>query len=163
MTDITLTHLASALTFKSRTGNTGTCVQRAAALMLDLRNATLMFGVVRAATPEELEKNPDASPVPFIHAWVEWRGDVYSPSSIEKFKGELLPLPKDVYYRANAVSRTWPLEPKAFQAVAKRFGLSAAFRHGKDRAGDGAVTDALLKAAGVKWKLSERRTLLPAE
>lgn len=162
MTEITLTHLAASLRFKSRTGATGTCVQRAAALMLDLRNAMLMFGVLRAATAEELAKNPDASPVPFIHAWVEWHGDVYAPSTMEKFKGELVPIPRDAYYSANQIRQTWSLEAKPFGVIAKRYGLSAAFRHGKDRAGDGEITDALLKAAGVKYRLSERRTLLPA-
>jgi len=156
-----LPHLAAALTYSSRTGG-NTCVQRAAALMLDLTGATLVFGVLRAATAEERERiGPSASPVPFIHAWVEYRGKLYAPTLVETF-GELRALPVEVYYGANGITRTWRLEHKAYMQIARRYRLSAAFKHRSARAGDGEVADALLRAAGVKYVLSERRTILPA-
>jgi hypothetical protein len=156
-----LPHLSAAMSYRSTTGQ-NTCVQRAAALMLDLTGAVLVFGVVRAATPEERAKiGPTASPVPFIHAWVEYRDEVYAPTLIERF-GDLRPLPLDLYYSENGVERTWRLEHKAFMLVARRYRLSSAFRHNSDRAGHADVADALLRAAGVKYVLSERRTLLPA-
>lgn len=156
-----LPHLAAALGYRSSTG-ANSCVQRAAALMLDLTGATMVFGVVRAATPEEQASiGPKASPVPFIHAWVEYRGKLYAPTLVERF-GDLRPFPIDVYYSANGVTRTWKLEHKAFMQIARRYSLSAAFRHQSERAGRGDVTDAILRAAGVKYVLSARRTLLPA-
>lgn len=161
MQDVNLRHLEAAVRFAARTPGAGTCIQRSAALMLDLRNATLVFGVMRAATPEELEKLPNASPVPFIHAWVELDGAVYSPTKISD-AGDLRPFTKADYYSANEIRQTWTLSAVAFGAIAKRFGLSAAFRHNRARARSGDVTDALLTAAGVKWKLSERHTILPA-
>lgn len=156
-----LPHLAAALGYSSASGG-NTCVQRAAALMLDMTGATLVFGVLRAATPEERKRIGNrASPVPFIHAWVEYRGELFAPTLIETF-GDLRALPLDVYYTENGIARTWRLEHKAFMQIARRYRLSSAFRHQSARAGDGEVTDALLRAAGVKYVLSERRTLLPA-
>jgi hypothetical protein len=122
-------HLKAAMHLKGSAGGNA-CVQRSAALMLDLTGATLVFGVLRAATPEERARIGDnASPVPFIHAWVEYRGELLAPTLIETF-GELRPLPVELYYGENGVKRTWRLEHKAFMQVARRYRLASAFRHG---------------------------------
>lgn len=156
-------YLQAALNLQSRNGQ-NTCVQRAAALMLDLpADATLVFGVVRAASADEQAKDPRASPVPFIHAWVEYAGQLYAPTLIERFKGELRPIPIDVYYHTNAVTRTWRLGNAGFMQVARRWKLAASLKHGGARAGRGEVADALLQAAGVRYVLSARNTLLPVE
>jgi len=158
-----LPHLMAAMTLSAKTPGAGTCFQRAAALMLDLpADAELVFGVLRAAPPEERAKNPNASPVPFIHAWVEFRGQLLAPSTIERTGGRLRAMPLDEYYDINGITRTWRLESAGFRQVARRFKLAAAFKHGAARAGSGVVVDALLKAAGVRYVLSERRTVLPA-
>jgi hypothetical protein len=154
-------HLKAALTYTSVTGNT--CVQRAAALMLDLPGATMVFGVMRAASAEEMGKDPRASPVPFIHAWVEYRGILLAPTTIERTGGELRAMPLDDYYRINGITKTWRLGPAAFLMVARRWKLSSAFKHNSSRAGRAEVADALLKAAGVRYRLSDRRTLLPVD
>jgi hypothetical protein len=128
--------------------------------MLDLPGATLVYGIVKASTPEELAKCSKSSPVPFIHAWVEYQGKVFAPTLIERF-GFLNSISKDAYYATNGVTTTWRLEQPAFQAVAKRFKLASAFKHGSVRPGKGEVTEAFLNAAKVRYKLSERRTVLP--
>lgn len=139
----------------------GTCVQRASALMLDMPGAELVFAIVRAGTPEEQQAGSHISPVPFIHAWVEQAGQVYAPTLIERMDGDLRPLPVDVYYRSNGVKRTWRLPRPAFMLVAKRWKLAASFKHRSQRAGRGEVADALLRAAGVRYVLSNRNTILP--
>lgn len=157
-----LTHLNAAVSYRSAHGNQ--CVLRSAALMLDLPGATLVFGVVRAATEAERAADPRASRVPFIHAWVEYDGRLlFAPTLIERMGGELRPFAIDDYYTVNGVTRTWRLSHDDFMKVARRFKLSAAFRHGKDRAGHRDVSEALLAAAGVRYVLSERNTMLPAE
>lgn len=153
-------NLTAALALTSVTGNT--CVQRSAALMLDLPGATMVFGVMRAATAEEIAKDHRASPVPFIHAWVEYGGELYAPTLMERMKGNLHPLPIDVYYSTNAITKTWRLSHAQFMLVAKRWKLASAFKHGSSRAGKGEIADDLLKAAGVRYVLSDRRTILPA-
>lgn len=154
-------YLQLALTMQSATGQ-NTCVQRAAALMLDMpADAALVFGVVRAGTAAEQAKDPRASPVPFVHAWVEYDGQLYAPTLVEKLNG-LHPIPVDVYYRANGVTRTWRLENAGFMQVARRWKLAASLKHGSRRAGRGVVADAFLQAAGVQYVLSSRNTILPA-
>ena len=157
----TLPHLKAAMVYQTANGS-NTCVQRAAALMLDLTGATLVFGLMRPATAEERERiGEKASPVPFIHAWVEYRGELLAPTLIETF-GDLRALPVEVYYGANGIKTTWRLEHKAFMQIARRYKLSSAFKHQSARAGDGMVADALLRSAGVKYVLSDRRTILPS-
>jgi hypothetical protein len=159
-----LTHLSAAMSLSGTVPGTGTCFHRSAALMLDLpADAVMVFGVLRAATPEEIEKMPNASPVPFIHSWVEFRGMLLAPTTMERTGGELRPMPLEDYYTVNAITRTWRLTSTPFQQVARRFKLSAAFKHGSARAGKGEIIDALLQAAGVRYKLSERRTVLPVD
>ena len=154
-------YLAASLRLKSATG--GTCFHRSAALMLDLRGATLVFGVLRAATPEEQAKTPGASPVPFIHAWVEYRNMLLAPTTLERTGMELKAMPLADYYRVNAITTTWRLDHAAFMQVAKRWNLASALKHNSARAGDGRMVDALLAAAGVRYRLSDRRTVLPID
>jgi hypothetical protein len=178
-----LPHLAAALGYSARHHGSGTCFQRCAALMLDLTGVqgwkatapTLVFGVVRAATEEEQRTIPHASTVPFIHAWVEVRWQpqpqdgqpaqatvaVLAPTLIERMDG-LRPVERADYYDQNGVGRTWRLEADAFLKVAKRFKLSSAFLHQKARAGKGDVTGALLTAAGVRYRLTEHNSVIPA-
>lgn len=153
-----LPYLNAAVNFTSAHGNQ--CVQRSAALMFDIRNATFVFAAMRAATEEEQKIIKDASPVPFIHAWVEVGDQVLAPTLLERFNFDLQPVPKDIYYQANGVGRTWRLSQDEFMKVAKKIGLASALKHGKDRAGSRVTVDALLKAAKVRWFPSERNTLL---
>lgn len=157
-----LPNLLAAMSLQATTPGAGTCFHRCAALMLDLPpDAEMVFGVLRAATAEERAKIPNASPVPFIHAWVEFRGQLLAPTTIERTGGELRAMPLESYYQANQIRVTWRLRWPAFNQVARRFRLAAAFKHGSARTGSGEVVDALLKAAGVRYTLSERRTVLP--
>jgi hypothetical protein len=139
----------------------GTCFVRSAALVLDLPGATLVFGVVKAATPEEIAAFGEGSLEPFIHAWVEYKGEVFAPTLLERL-GAVRGFSTKDYYEANGVKRTWRLDHPGFQAIAKRYKLAAAFKHGSDRPGKGEVTEAFLRAAGVKFRISEERAVLPA-
>lgn len=156
---MSLDHLSAAVSYTSANGKS--CVQRSAALMLDMPKGTLVFGVMRAASMDEQLETPGSSPVPFIHAWVEVGDNVFAPTLLEKTDMRLVPFPKNIYYGSNGISKTWRLDHRTFDVVAKRFTLSAAFRHRKARAGSWEITKALLDAAGVPFIASETGTILP--
>lgn len=153
-------HLSAALAFSGRNG-LGSCVLRSIALALDLRLAVITFGTIRAATDEEAETIPNASREPFIHCWIEVGDKVLAPTTIERVGGLLLPMKRTAYYETNGVSDVCPVPRASFDAIARRFRLSSALRHGKQRAGDGEITALLLAAAGVRYVLGEHRGLLP--
>jgi hypothetical protein len=145
------------------TGESGqACIQWAAALALDLRQGLLTFGTTRAATPEELVSIPGASPVPFIHAWVEIGQTLYAPTTLARTDWWLVPFDRDDYYTRNGVTDVHRLARARFEAIVKRWGLAAALKHGAARAGSGQLADALLQAAGVRYVVGEGRGVLPA-
>lgn len=159
-----LPHLNAAMAYKGRDGS-NSCVQRSVALALDLRGSVVTFGTLRAATPEQIEAGEvpaNASRVPFIHCWVE-RGDtLYAPTTVERTGGCLVPMKREAYYELNGARDVRRVPLHDFRRIARRFGLSAALKHKSQRFGDGKVTEALLDAAGVRYVLSENRSLLPA-
>ena len=160
-----LRHLHAAMAFTGRAGS-GSCVQRSVALALDLQGRGIVtFGTLRAASPEEVEQlGPNASRVPFIHCWVEVEGSVLAPTTLERTGGRLLPMPRASYYELNAVRDVCPVPRLAFDAIARRFRLASALKHGSARFGDGAITTALLEAAGVRYVVGPlpNLALLPA-
>lgn len=155
-----LTNLAAAMRLTSN-GSASTCFHRAAALMLDLPGAVMVFGVLAAASEAEGAMEPRASAVPFIHAWVEYQGQVLAPTLIDRMGGKLCAIARHTYYRVNGIECTWRLPHAAFVRVARRYRLAAALKHGSDRAGSGDMVDALLRSAGVRYVLSDQRAVLP--
>lgn len=153
-------HLNAALAYYAGAEGSN-CVQRSAALMLDMPGATLVFGVMSPATPEDLARDPDSSTVPFIHAWVERGNDLYAPTLVERMKKNFRPIPVDFYYRVNGITKTWRLTHAQFMPIARRWKLASAFKHGSQRAAKGEVAHALLQAAGVRYVLSDKNTILP--
>lgn len=158
----TLTHLSGAMNFEGRGAGGQACAHWAAALVLDLRGAELAFGTFEPLPPEQRTGAAGESTVPFIHAWVEWRGWVYAPTLIRALGGRLVPIEREAYYRANGARDVRVLPRARFDAIARRWGLSAAFRHRSARAGNGDLLAELLAAAGVRYTTSADRTLLPA-
>jgi hypothetical protein len=155
-------HLSAALAFKGRNGM-GSCVLRSVALALDLPRAVITFGTIRAANEAEIATIPNASLVPFIHCWLEVDDVVIAPTTLERTAGVLVAMDRKSYYETNGVYSVRPVPRAAFDAIARRFRLSAAFRHGSGRAGKGNVAEALLAAANVRYVLGEHRALLPKE
>lgn len=153
-------HLQAALGYAPNGAAAGTCFQRAAALMLDLPGAVLVFGHMPCPTPAQRAQEPRASDEPFIHAWVEFNGALYAPSLVESIG--LRPISPATYYAANRPVQTWRLSHPAFMQVARRYKLSASIRHGGARAASAAVTAALLDAAGVRYAVSADNGVIPA-
>jgi hypothetical protein len=158
-----LRYLSAATDYSGSGPNRQACIQWAAALTLDLRasRAILTFGTLRPGTPEERFTDPRVSDVPFIHAWVEVGDWMYAPTLLERL-GEIRPFPCVDYYRVNEVRDVCRVPRDKFDAIVKRFGLAAALKHRSKRAGSGELADALLQAAGVRYILSEHRSVLPA-
>ena len=155
-----LRHLHASLEFVSSTGKNN-CIQRSAALALDLSGSEIVFATFRAATAEDLKTVPGGSLVPFSHAWVEWRGWAYAPTTLERTNMLLVAWDREEYRRVNGAHDVRVLQRSAFDRIARQFGLSSAFKHGRARAGQGECADAMLKTAGVRYRLGEGRAVLP--
>lgn len=142
-----LPNLASAMDQTSASG-LGMCFYRAAALVLDLPASEMVFATFKGAPPEEVAKNPRHSPTPFIHAFVEWHGQVLAPTL---FDGRApFMMDREPYYRANAARDFHRLTRVAVRRVAAESGMLDWLK-GKPVAG---IPTALLAAAGVKWRPS---------
>lgn len=140
------------------TGSQGLCIHRSAAMVLDLPGAVLCFGVFRAATLQERAENPLASCEPFIHAWVEYRGSVYAPTTIERFGG-LTPMSMQDYYDANGATGIRRMTRPELLKISGNIGLSAHFRLGKPARAS--VGGTLLDAVGMRYRISPEGGLLP--
>jgi len=158
-----LRYLSAATAYKGR-GTTNSCVQWSVALALDLRSAVVTFGTFRAATDEEAEVIENASRIPFIHCWVEVGvNTVLAPTTIKRTGGVLVPMSRESYYEVNAARDIGHVPRKVFDGIVHRHRLVAALRHGSPRFGSGKVTEELLAAAGIRYRVSgEHRSLLPA-
>lgn len=145
-----LPHLLGAMNL---TGPRGLCFHRAVGFVLDVIPATLVIGRVREATPEEVEHfGPDASPTPFIHAWCEWRGELFAPTTIERAGGRLFPIPKGLYYERNGIKVLATMTRGEVKRLDKEFGFSAHLRKFKPLRGDVSFGSILLERAGVPWR-----------
>jgi len=138
------------------------CIHRAAAFVLDMPGSELCFGTLRAATPLERLQQPGASPVPFIHAWGEYKGKVYAPTTIEAMGG-LVPINRELYYDVNGIKDVHRLSRKDVLRISGEIGFSAHVRHGKPTRGGVSVGAAFLSAAGVQWVDGDDGGILPAE
>jgi hypothetical protein len=119
-----LVHLRHALRL---TGPRGMCFHRAVAMVMDLVDAKLCIGTFRAASPEEREANPEFSDVPFIHAWVEWRGKAFAPSAIER-TGGLVAMPIDGYRDVNEARDVVEVPRAVVMKLARRYGYARHFK-----------------------------------
>lgn len=156
-----LRHLHASLDFYSPTGKAN-CIQRSSALALDLTGSEIVFATFRPATAADLKEFPNGSLVPFIHAWVEWRGWAYAPTTLERTNMQLVPWDRMEYRRINGATDVRVLQRSAFDRIARQFALSSAFKHARARAGVGDCADAMLRAAGVRYVLGAGRSVLPA-
>jgi len=158
-----LRYLSIATAYKGR-GGSNSCVQWSVALALDVRHAILTFGTLRAANDAEAEVIQNASRVPFIHCWVEVHGNtVLAPTTIKRTGGVLVPMQRDHYYELNEVRDVGRVPRDVFDDIAHRHRLAAALRHGSPRFGSGKVAGEFLEAAGIRYRVSENRSLLPLE
>jgi hypothetical protein len=131
------------------------CVHESAAFVLDVPGAVLCIGTFRASTPEEIAATPNASPVPFIHAWAEWGGLVWSPTAMRTCS-------PDAYYAANGARDIKRLPRPVLLKIAREIDLSRHLRLGYPTRDNASVSGALLQAAGVPYRI-ENHAILPAE
>jgi hypothetical protein len=158
-----LRYLSAATAYTGRGGN-NLCVQWSVALALDVRQGILTFGTLRAATDEEAEVIENASREPFIHCWVEVGETVLAPTTAKRTGGVLVPFRKDSYYEMNRARDVKHVPRRVFDDIVRKHGVYAALRHNLPRFGSGKITEDLLAAAGVRYRVSgENRSLLPLE
>lgn len=152
-------HLEGALRLS---GPRGMCFHRATAFVLDVPAAALCFGTFRAATEAEIERFGDiASREPFIHAWVQWRGQVYAPSTIERLGG-LFPFDRMEYYRLNDMKDFRRLNRIDVLRLSRQHGFSAHLKKFKPLKGDAQFGAVLMDAAGIAWRLTDEGGVVPA-
>lgn len=128
------------------------CVHISAGFVLDVPGSVLCFGTFQAATPAEIAANPDASPVPFIHAWAEFGGLVYSGTA-------MMTCEPGRYYAINGATDIKRLSRVDLLKVSREIGLSRHLRlHVPALQSVGA---SLLNAAGKAFVTGANGELLP--
>jgi hypothetical protein len=136
------------------------CFHRSVALCLDLPGSSLVVATLRAATAEEQVGHPERSPVPFIHAWVEFQDKLMAPSTIEQMGGLVYMRPEN-YYQINGARdiRRLPRRTVA-NHVADPY-VMRQLLHGIQPPISGYLVARLLDAAGVKYLVSPSGGILP--
>jgi hypothetical protein len=130
----------------------GACIHRSAAFVFDVPGSSLIFATVRGATPEEREAIPEASPVPFIHAWAEYKGWVYAPTTIER-AGGFGAMDRAEYYRLNGARDFRILTRPMLLRLDRQHGLKHALKRGGPAKSGESFGGLLLDAAGVEWAI----------
>lgn len=144
-----LPHLLGAMRLS---GPRGLCFHRAVGFVLDVVPATLVIGRIREANEQEKAAlGPDASPTPFIHAWCEWKGDLFAPTTIER-AGGLFPMPRQLYLERNDARVLATMTRGEVKRLDKEFGFSEHLRKFKPLKGDASFGAILLERAGVPWR-----------
>lgn len=137
------------------TGPRGLCFHRAVAFMLDVGPPdppTLVIGRIREANEEEKAVlGPDASPTPFVHAWCEWKGHVWAPTTIER-AGGLVPIDKETYLGRNGAKVLATLSRGDVKRLDRLHGYSAHLKRFTPLKGGESFGGSLLAAAGVPWR-----------
>jgi hypothetical protein len=142
--------LRSALRLKSPTGN-GLCFHWSVAMCIDLPGSEVVLATFRAATEDEAKHIPGASDVPFIHAWVEWRGFVFAPTTLTRTGGQFAGMPPAEYYSKNDARDIRRVSRKAvLKHVADKFVMYQLLGEPGPLPPTGYLVGRLLATAGVK-------------
>lgn len=144
-------------------GPHGLCIHRSAAFVLDVPGSILCFGTFDPADDEQLKEDPRLSTVPFIHAWAEWRGFVYAPTTIERCEGKLVPMNRAGYLRLNGARDLKQLTRPELLRLDRELGLKRALRLNMPCKGGASFGGSLLDAAGVLWKDYGDGGVVPAD
>ena len=156
----TFRHLDGAVANLVGSTGKGMCFFRSAALVLDVPGTEIGIGVLAGATAEELVSNPDASPTPFIHAWVQRGETVISPTQIER-EGGLTPWPKKFYYETNGVTAARTVSRPALLQLSRKIGLSAYLRLNRPLKHDVSLAFVLLELAGLPYVVAADGGIVP--
>jgi hypothetical protein len=144
-------HFEGAMNHQSAPGK-GLCFHRAVGFVIDIPRAELVIGTVRGASPEELAVNPNASPIAFIHAWVELAGAVIAPTTMEAMGMRIVPMKRQSYYEANGITDTTVRSREWVRLVARQHGLDKHLRYHKPIPNGGSFAAILLSEAGVRYR-----------
>jgi hypothetical protein len=136
----------------------GLCFHRSAALCYDLPKSMVVIGVFQPSGLDE----PDASLIPFYHCWVEYCGRVLAPTTIERFNGELVPMDRNGYYNINGVTKVKRIARSQLLYIFQHTPeLLNQLRHGIMPTREGLLVDKLMKAAKLRYQLSETNGVIP--
>jgi hypothetical protein len=140
-------------------GEMNLCVHVSAGFVLDVPGSELVFGTFRAATDEEaldilLAHGKQASREPMIHAWAEWQGKVWSPTTMRVF-------PREMYYELNGASDIKKLSRPALLKLSREFGLSRHLRLHVPHKCPVSFASTLCEAAGKAFRDDPTGALLP--
>jgi hypothetical protein len=142
-------------------GPHGLCIHRSAAFVFDVPGASLVFGTFEPLP--EAERGEGDSAVPFIHAWAEFRGCVFAPTTIERTGGALIAQNRAGYYAVNRAHDFRILTRPQLLRLDREFGLKRVLRQADARCKGGVSFGAtLLNAALVDWKDSKDGGVIPA-
>jgi hypothetical protein len=154
--------LRSALRLKSPTGN-GMCFHWSVAMCIDLPGSEVVIATFRAATPEERKDIPNASDVPFLHAFVEWQGQVFAPTTLARTGGQFAAMNPAEYYAKNGATNVRRVSRRTIRKhVADGFVMQQLLGGPSPQAPTGYLVERLLKAAGVKYLVTRDGGVVPA-
>lgn len=142
-------------------GPLGMCFHRAYAMCLDLPGSKLCIGTFKPGTPEECAADPRVSDVPFLHAWVEWKGKAFAPTTLERTGGEFYAMDPQSYYRVNGARQIRKLSRPTVKAITDE-AIRDQLLHGKRPPVDGYLVARLLQAAKIPHKVVDDGGVLPA-
>lgn len=128
----------------------GMCFHWSVALCLDLPGSEVVIGTFRAATPEERERIPNASDVPFIHAWVEWEGKVFAPTTLASTGYQFNAMPPEGYYEVNGAKNLRRVSRRTIRKHVADKAVLHQLLTGQQPKGQGYLVDRLMEAAGIK-------------
>ncbi len=128
----------------------GLCFHWSTALCLDIAGSEIVIGTLAGATVEEAIANPNATFDPFLHAWVEYHGRVFAPTTIKVFGG-LSPMNRAEYYATNGIADTLRLSQSQLLEAFKGLGLVAHLTRRAPLRKGVRFVPRLLAKAGVAW------------
>lgn len=138
----------------------GDCWWRAAAFVLDTPGATLCVGIFRAATAEERAVEPEASDVPFFHAWCLYRGNVVAPTTYERAGNQLVSMNRDSYYAVNGARDIRCVTRPRLLKISKEIGLARLLMGRQNRTTE-PLSERLLRELNYEWMVTDDGGVVP--
>ena len=148
--------LDAAMRLSSPRGN-GLCFHLSVALCADWPSSIVVIGVL-ADGPSRGITEPDASPCPFYHCWVEYKGQVFAPTLVER-TGRLFPIPQKQYYNINGAHNMRRISRRDLMALLRANPeLMQEIIHGTKTP---KLVDKLMRLAKLPFQLSDRGGVIP--
>ena len=139
----------------------GLCFHRSAALCYDMAGSMVVIGIFNPDVEAVKAEGGTTDGQPFYHCWVEFKGCVFAPTTLERLGG-LQPMHRLGYYNINGVSLTRRIpRRKLLEIFAKNPELLNQLKFGIQPGKEGFLVDKLMKAARLDFTLTPTNGVIP--